>query len=107
MTNPGHHLRQARLAAGFSQKQLGDAIGVDHTHVSGVESGRRKLTVGVAYQAERVLGCEHDSLVRHAEDLSDTVRSLVQVIPGYLCRLRALAADFVAPHLTPIVPAIL
>lgn len=53
----GRKLYEARQAAGWTQARLAAGIGITHTHISGIESGRRKLTArhyAVQVDAERI-----------------------------------------------------
>lgn len=43
----GLRIRSLRLAAGWSQEELGDRSGLDRTYISGVERGVRNPTVSV------------------------------------------------------------
>ena len=42
-TDVGEHLRQARLAAGLSQGELGELVGLDRTMIAKIESGNRRV----------------------------------------------------------------
>jgi transcriptional regulator with XRE-family HTH domain len=41
----GHNVRRPRLAAGLSQAELAERMGVDRAHVSGLELGHRNPTI--------------------------------------------------------------
>lgn len=104
----GHELANARLEAGWSQAGLARAIGVQPSHLCHIEKGERKLTTGIAYQAERVMQLGHDSLVRHALDLTDTVRSSIGHSLEYVSRTMVALGSWVRT-LRPsavVVPAI-
>ena len=49
-------LASLRLAAGLSQRQLGDACGLDQPHVSRYESGRHEPRIGLAGAMASALG---------------------------------------------------
>ena len=80
----GTHLKQARENAGLSIRKLAEVLEVEPSTISRIENGQRGLTTHLALAVELVLGLERDTLVRHADDLSDNVRAL---IPGFLNRL--------------------
>jgi transcriptional regulator with XRE-family HTH domain len=57
--SPRHHfgnvLRHWRLARALTQRQLGDLLGYDHTHISKLESGQRRPPPGFAERCDAVL----------------------------------------------------
>jgi transcriptional regulator with XRE-family HTH domain/Zn-dependent peptidase ImmA (M78 family) len=54
--NIGARLRQSRIAAGFSQEQLAQAIGLERTMVAKVEAGSRRLDALELSRVAAVLG---------------------------------------------------
>jgi transcriptional regulator with XRE-family HTH domain len=88
----GEELREARLAAGLMQRQVGDAAGISHGQVSRLELGRaphvpfETLAVMAA-----VLGLD---LPLRTFASGDPIRDVAQV--ALLARLRALLPS----HLT-------
>lgn len=39
----GSTLRASRIAAGFTQREIAELLGVSHTYISDIEAGRRTL----------------------------------------------------------------
>lgn len=56
-------LRELRQAAGMSQKQLADAVGITQPHLHDIEVGRRKGSVAVLCRIARALGTTVEMLV--------------------------------------------
>src|ERR1700731_853792 len=54
--NYGKALRIARAVAGFEQKQLANAAGLDPSHISLIEKGTRKPSVAAIGKLSRALG---------------------------------------------------
>jgi len=51
-----HHLKRLRIAAGLSQAQLAERMGVDRAYVSGLELGQRNPTVVTLWHIGKALG---------------------------------------------------
>lgn len=51
-------LLERREAAGLSQKELGEMVGLTQQAIGHYEAGRRKLSVQIAQKIAKVLGCE-------------------------------------------------
>jgi transcriptional regulator with XRE-family HTH domain len=67
MTEPNNNaVESARKAAGMSQQQLAEAVGLTQSAISLIESDRRNLKLDVAARIARVLDVPLDSLVREA-----------------------------------------
>jgi transcriptional regulator with XRE-family HTH domain len=45
LTRFGHRLRALRLASGQSQEAFADACGMDRTYISGIERGKRNVSL--------------------------------------------------------------
>lgn len=56
LDNPPNRIREWRKARGLSQTELADAIGITYPIISGMETGRRDLTVQYMRAIARVLG---------------------------------------------------
>jgi transcriptional regulator with XRE-family HTH domain len=41
----GSNVKKLRLAAGFTQAELADRVGVDRAYISGLEQGNRNATI--------------------------------------------------------------
>jgi DNA-binding XRE family transcriptional regulator len=50
-----------RLAAGLSQRQLGERCGIGQQHISRYESGKHKPSLDTAHQMARALGVDLDT----------------------------------------------
>ena len=88
----GDELREARLAAGLTQRQIGDAAGISHGHVSRIELGRaRHVPFETLAVMAAVLGLD---LTLRTFASGDPIRDVAQV--ALLARLRVLLPS----HLT-------
>ena len=63
----GHRIKVCRAELDITQKQLGEALGVDQTMISGWESGRRALRIEQAADLARVLKVSMAYLVGESE----------------------------------------
>jgi transcriptional regulator with XRE-family HTH domain len=52
----GDNIRRLRLAAGLSQAELADRMGVDRAYISGLEQGQRNPTVISLWHVAKALG---------------------------------------------------
>jgi transcriptional regulator with XRE-family HTH domain len=52
----GRNVRRLRVAAGLSQAQLAEKMGVDRAYVSGLELGQRNPTVVTLWHISKALG---------------------------------------------------
>jgi ribosome-binding protein aMBF1 (putative translation factor) len=59
----GNLLEAARLKAGFSQKQLAEAVGIRQTMISEYENGRRKITKNMAERFAKELKVKQERLM--------------------------------------------
>ena len=59
----GEKLRAAREAAGLTQTQLADKVGVQQRDISRWETGRREPGVLIVKKMAQALGCSMDDLV--------------------------------------------
>lgn len=84
----GQRLKAARKAAGLSQKQLGERLGVDQAFLSRVENGANEGTVSFWCDAAEALGTTLDALLR--EGASRPPRQRIDA-PEYLDRMTILA----------------
>ncbi|MFQ5801330.1 MAG: helix-turn-helix domain-containing protein [Candidatus Methylomirabilales bacterium] len=69
MANPelirfGKAVRARRLALGLSQEELADRAGLDRTYVSGVERGRRNITLLNIHALARALETSPAALLK-------------------------------------------
>jgi transcriptional regulator with XRE-family HTH domain len=52
----GHNVRRLRIAAGLSQAELAERMGVDRAYVSGLELGQRNPTIVTLWHIAKALG---------------------------------------------------
>jgi len=52
----GRNVRRLRIAAGLSQAELAERMGVDRAYVSGLELGQRNPTIVTLWHIARALG---------------------------------------------------
>jgi transcriptional regulator with XRE-family HTH domain len=62
----GENVRAYRLAAGLSQQEVANRMGVDRAYVSGLELGQRNPTVVTLWHAAQALGVEVHLLLKQA-----------------------------------------
>jgi len=60
----GKNVRRLRIAAGLSQAELAERMGVDRSYVSGLEQGQRNPTVVTLWHIAKALGASLQDLVR-------------------------------------------
>jgi transcriptional regulator with XRE-family HTH domain len=60
----GRNIRSAREAAGLAQDVLAHEAGIHPTYLSGVETGKRNITLNVLERIASALGVDEASLVR-------------------------------------------
>jgi transcriptional regulator with XRE-family HTH domain len=60
----GENVRRLRIAAGLSQAELAERMGVDRAYISGLELGRRNPTVVTLWHITKALGVSLRSLFR-------------------------------------------
>ena len=88
MTDTAARLKSARVAAGLTQKELAERIGVQQSHLSHVESGGRSLSMDTLRLAARVLGTSVAYLIGEAGQgsLGSVQQALVadDAVPGGL-----------------------
>ena len=51
----GHNVRRLRIAAGLSQAELAERMGVDRAYVSGLELGQRNPTIVTLWHIAKAL----------------------------------------------------
>lgn len=52
----GNNVRRLRLAAGLSQAELAERMGVDRAYISGLEQGARNPTIVTLWHVSQALG---------------------------------------------------
>lgn len=63
----GEHLRALRRAAGETQEQTASAAGLTRTHLTGIEAGRKNITLGTLYSLANHFGVEPADLLAGPE----------------------------------------
>jgi transcriptional regulator with XRE-family HTH domain len=63
----GRNVRRLRAAAGLTQAQLAERMGVDRAYVSGLERGERNPTVVTLWHITKALGVNLQSLVQEGK----------------------------------------
>jgi transcriptional regulator with XRE-family HTH domain len=59
----GNNVKRLRLAAGITQAELADLVGVDRSYISGLEQGNRNPTVVSLWHVARALDAPIRSLL--------------------------------------------
>ncbi|MGN0714787.1 MAG: helix-turn-helix domain-containing protein [Anaerovoracaceae bacterium] len=59
----GQRIRKKRKAAGLSQEELAEKIGISTTHMSHIETGNTKLSLLVFVSIANALSCRTDELL--------------------------------------------
>lgn len=59
----GRRIREARTQRGWSQSRLAEALDLDPSNISRLESGRSRLSLGQAVQVASALGIGLDTLI--------------------------------------------
>lgn len=67
----GKNVRRYRLAAGLSQEQLAERMGVDRAYVSGLEVGRRNPTIITLWHTAEALQVALPDLLEEVEVSTD------------------------------------
>jgi transcriptional regulator with XRE-family HTH domain len=60
----GRNVRRLRSAAGLSQAELAERMGVDRSYVSGLERGQRNPTIVTLWHITKALGVRLRELVQ-------------------------------------------
>lgn len=63
----GNNVKRLRLAAGITQAELADLVGVDRSYISGLEQGNRNPTVVSLWHVARALETPIRSLFDEAK----------------------------------------
>lgn len=89
MEDAPNRIRALRMARGWSQQRLADAINMSKMNISEIERGNVMLNLDHMRRIARVLGCNPGDLLKPSDNpyiLSEDERELVD-------RLRAASAD--------------
>lgn len=66
----GQRLRAVRTAAGLSQEEFADRLGIHRTYIGGLERGERNVTLRTVERIADRLGVEAITLLRGEPDAS-------------------------------------
>lgn len=72
MTGFSNNLRQARLKAGMTQKELAEAVCVSQPMIAQCETGSAVPSIGVAVQIAKALGTTCEALVEGEKAIERT-----------------------------------
>ena len=90
----GTRLRKLRQEKGFSQKRLAAAVGVHHTYVSKVESGKLDFALypgeELVKKLANALEADETELLLLAQKVPPLIRDRVLQRPDDFCKLAAL-----------------
>ena len=73
MTRFGEKLRNLRENHGYTLRQLGGLLGVHHTHISQLETGRKTPNAAMILKIADLFGVSTDVLMRDELDLGDAI----------------------------------
>lgn len=86
MPNVGALIKNYRLKAGLSQRQLAAKVGVTFPHISKIEAGRETASVELLERIAREVDASADELVLAAEHVPDELRQAVAAKPDLAAR---------------------
>ena len=103
--NYGKALRVIRAMAGLQQKELAGQAGMDPSHISLIESGKRKPSVGSIERLCKAVGIPNhlftllaaesaDLRISDAKDLKETIQSLANFMVKNGARKRSRRGRF-------------
>lgn len=61
----GVRIRQLRNEKGLSQENLANLAEIDRTYITGVENGKRNISVGVLFRIINALGSSYQDFFNH------------------------------------------
>ena len=84
----GTKIRQLRIAAGLTQRDLGEKVGVSFTHISKIEADKEPASADLLKRIARAVKSDPDELLLFAhkvpEDLSRVVTEKGEIAPRFL-----------------------
>lgn len=95
----GAHLREKRVAKGYSLRRFAELLGVSPTYLSHVEQGKvdSPITAKLAKRAAELLGESPDEMValagRVPEDLPKIIQSQPEAMPELLRAAKGLTVE--------------
>lgn len=60
----GYNIKMMRMKAGLTQEALGERVGVSGSMIKQIERGTKSMTVELANEMARVLGCDIRDFVK-------------------------------------------
>lgn len=88
MPSLGARVRELRIAAGLTQRQLGEKAGVSFTHISKVEADREPASADLLKRIARAVHSDPDELLLFArkvpEDVGRVVAEKGELAPRFL-----------------------
>lgn len=99
----GNRIRAQRKAAGLTQAELAEAVGLSQGQVSNLENGDRTISLEWLRRIARALGCAVADLLDDADNpdrLAGDERAIIEQLRAADPELRELAADTVAAMIT-------
>ena len=64
----GERLMRARTLQGLTTREIGDAVGVNHSSITGAEKGRHALSLETLYRVSEALDVSVDYLIGRTDD---------------------------------------
>lgn len=77
MTSVGQRIKELRLAAGLSQRDLAQCVRVGFPHISKIEAGREPASTELLARIAEAVGVGRDELVLLADRLPEELRQVV------------------------------
>jgi transcriptional regulator with XRE-family HTH domain len=69
----GANFREARLKAGLTQVEVAARTGIQQAYLSGIESGRKNLTLSTMVTLARIVGTDVRTLLKRPPDGAKSV----------------------------------
>ena len=69
MKRLGEKLRALRKREGLTQTQLGDMLGIDHSHVGKMERGERTPSLEILVKITHIFNVSAEQLIRDDQEL--------------------------------------
>ena len=92
----GKRLKEYRQAAGMTQKQLGELVGITPSAICYLESGSRSIAAKVAIELSKVFGVDSNTFVdTHTSIKTDKEFEAVTIRSIIMSRLNLLILEFI------------
>lgn len=97
MSGPGARIKELRLAAGLSQRELARRVEVSYPHISKIEANIEPASTELLQRIAREVGGDADELILMADRLPDEIRQAVAEKPDLAPRfLRSWKAGHIS-----------